>query len=98
MSNINMMVQTNTYLDNLNREYPDANPIVLLYMWDLIRETYNEISYDPTSFDVVPAPDVTLEKVWTNFEKDPWGSFDMEQFDVIEWLNHEGMLTEWDGE
>ena len=98
MSNINLMVQTNTYLDNLNREYPDANPIVLLYMWDLIRNVYDEVSYDPSAFDLVPAPGVGIEQVWAKFEKDPWGDFDVESFHVVDWMTEEGLLTEWDGE
>jgi hypothetical protein len=97
-----MMIITNTYLDNLNHEFPDANPIVLLYMWDLIRNVYNEVSYgncvDASAFDLILAPNVGLEQIWNKFEKDPWGDFDVESFHVVDWMTEEGLLTEWDGE
>ena len=37
-----MYVQTNTYLDNLKRDYQFGG-IAFLYMWDIIRDTFNEV-------------------------------------------------------
>jgi hypothetical protein len=67
-------------------------------MWDIIRDTFEEVSYDPASYDVVPADGVTLETVWDKFIKYPWGGFDVEQLDVVNWLSAEDLTKEWDGE
>ena len=90
-----MYVQTNSYLDNLKREFPNHAPLVLLYMWDIIRDTFNEIDYDPASYDCIPVPGTTLENVWDKFIKDAWGGFDVEQSDVVDWLSREDLIQEW---
>jgi hypothetical protein len=96
MSN-GMFEQTNTYLDNLKRDYQFGG-IAWLYMWDIIRDTYNEIDYDPAAYDCVPVPGTTLETVYNKFEKDTWGGFDVEQSDVVDWLSAEDLIQEWTGE
>ena len=93
MSN-GMFEQTNSYLDNLKREYQFGG-IAWLYMWDIIRDTYNEIDYDPSAYDCIPVPGITLEAVYNKFEKDPWGGFDVEQADVVNWLSAEDLIQEW---
>jgi len=92
-----MFYLTNSYLDNLKRDYQFGG-IAWLYMWDIIRDTFEEISYDPASYDMVPAKGVTLETVWDKFERDTWGGFDVEQLDVVNWLSAEDLIVEWDGE
>jgi hypothetical protein len=96
MSNT-MFEQTNRYLDNLKQDYQYGG-IAWLYMWDIIRDTYNEISYDPASYDAVPVPGTTLEDVWNHFEKNTWGGFDVEQSDVVDWLSAEDLIQEWEEE
>jgi hypothetical protein len=95
MANVNLMVQTNTYLDNLNREYPDINPIVLLHMWDMIRDYYLELENNPGDteygeYELVPG--MNLEKIWDTFHKDPFGGFDYLTEDVVEWLSANGLI------
>lgn len=94
MANINMMVLTNSYLDNLKRDYQFGG-IAWLYMWDIIRDTYNEIEEDPSAYDSIPVPGITLEKVWDHYENNPWGGFDVEQADVVNWLSAEDLIQEW---
>jgi len=97
MANINMMVQTNSYLDNLKREYPNGNSLALLYMWDIIRDTFNEVTTGNSGYDeYMPAINVGIEDVWTKFENDPWGGFDVEQYDVLEWLMDCGLVVEFE--
>ena len=89
-----MFVQTNSYLDNLKRDYQFGG-IAWLYMWDIIRDTFEEISQDPSAYDCIPVPGVDLETVWNKFERDTWGGFDVEQSDVVNWLSAEDLIQEW---
>jgi len=89
-----MFVQTNSYLDNLKRDYQFGG-IAWLYMWDIIRDTFNEIEIDHSAYDCMPVPGITLEKVYDKFDSNPWGGFDIEQSDVVEWLSAEDLIQEW---
>ena len=89
-----MFTQTNSYLDNLKRDYQFGG-IAFLYMWDIIRDTFEEIEQDPSAYDCIPVPGTDLYKVWQTYNELPWGGFDMEQSDVVEWLSAEDLIQEW---
>ena len=89
-----MFTQTNSYLDNLKRDYQFGG-IAFLYMWDIIRDTFEEINYDPASYDSIPVPGTDLYKVWETYQNNPWGGFDVEQADVVNWLSAEDLIQEW---
>jgi hypothetical protein len=93
MSN-GMFEQTNSYLDNLKRDYQFGG-IAWLYMWDIIRDTYNEIDQDHSAYDCMPVPGTTLEDVYNKFYNDTWGGFDVDQSDVVNWLSAEDLIQEW---
>lgn len=101
MANINLMVQTNSYLDNLKRDFPDYSPIALLYMWDIIRDVFQDIESsngDSSWGDLIPVPGTKIEDVWTKFENDPWGGFDVEEYDVVQWLSREDFIQDYEEE
>jgi len=89
-----MFTQTNSYLDNLKRDYQFGG-IAFLYMWDIIRDTFEEIEQDPSAYDCIPVPSTDLYKVWQTYDELPWGGFDVEQSDVVEWLSAEDLIQEW---
>jgi len=89
-----MFTQTNSYLDNLKRDYQFGG-IAFLYMWDIIRDTFEEIEQDPSAYDCIPVPGTDLWKVWQTYNELPWGGFDIEQADVVEWLSAEDLIQEW---
>jgi hypothetical protein len=92
-----MFVQTNSYLDNLKREFPNHAPLVLLYMWDIIRDVYNDIAVsdgDSTYGEVVLVPGTALIDVWNKFIKDPWGGFDVDEGNVVDWLSYNDLIQE----
>jgi hypothetical protein len=94
-----MFVQTNSYLDNLKRDFPDHAPLVLLYMWDTIRDVFQEISDgDPSWGDIIIVPGTKLEDVWDRFIKDPWGGFDLDEGNVIDWLSAEDFIQDYEEE
>jgi hypothetical protein len=94
-----MFVQTNTYLDNLKRDFSDHAPLVLLYMWDIIRDVFQEISDgDPSWGDIIIVPGTKLEDVWDKFIKDPWGGFDLDEGNVIDWLSAEDFIQDYEDE
>ena len=94
-----MYVQTNSYLDNLKRDYQFGG-IAFLYMWDILRDTFNEVDKGNGYADYVvsPVPDhdkyATLEDVWDAYEKDPWGGFDVDQSNVLDWLLYQDLIKE----
>lgn len=95
MTNINMFVQTNSYLDNLKYEYPDHAPLLFLYMWDIIRDVFNDLDSDQGTYSsLIPVPGTKLEDVWVKFEKDPWGGFDVDEGNVIDWLSAQDLIQE----
>jgi len=98
---MSMFVQTNTYLDNLKRDYPTGG-IVWLYMWDIIRDVFTDIEDavdgDSTWGDLIPVPGVDLETVWKHFERNPWGGFDVSEDDVLDWLSAEDMIQDYEEE
>ena len=89
-----MFVQTNSYLDNLKRDYQFGG-IAFLYMWDITRDTFNEIEEDHSAYDCMPVPGTDLYKVWESYQNNPWGGFDVEQSDVVNWLSAEDLIQEW---
>jgi len=95
---MSMYVQTNTYLDNLKRDY-SVGGIAWLYMWDIIRDTFTDIEKGQGAWgDVIPVPGVDLEAIWDKFEKDPWGGFDVTSDDVRNWLSAEDLIQEYEEE
>jgi hypothetical protein len=91
-----MFVQTNSYLDNLKRDYQFGG-IAFLYMWDIIRDTFNEVTTGNSGYDeYMPAINVGIEDVWDAYEKDPWGGFDVDQSNVLEWLMDCGLVVEFE--
>jgi hypothetical protein len=98
-----MYVQTNTYLDNLKRDYQFGG-IAFLYMWDILRDTFNEVKSgnEFADYQVSPVPgharDVNLEDVWDAYEKDPWGGFDVDQSNVLDWLFASDLIKEYEEE
>jgi len=89
-----MFTQTNSYLDNLKRDYQFGG-IAFLYMWDILRDTFEEIEQDPSAYDCIPVPGTDLYKVWQAYQNNPWGGFDVEQADVVNWLSAEDLIQEW---
>ena len=98
-----MYVQTNTYLDNLKRDYQFGG-IAFLYMWDIIRDTFNEVKNGSpfADYQVSPVPNYnrtwTLEDVWDAYEKDPWGGFDVDQSNVLDWLFASNLIKNYEEE
>ena len=94
-----MYVQTNSYLDNLKRDYQFGG-IAFLYMWDILRDTFNEVDKGNGFADYVVSPVpghdkyATLEDVWDAYEKDPWGGFDVDQSNVLDWLLYQDLIKE----
>lgn len=94
-----MFVQTNSYLDNLKREFPNHAPLVLLYMWDIIRDVFNDLDSGQATYSgLIPVPGTTLEDVWDKFIRYPWGGFDVEEYDVLNWLSAEDLIQEYEEE
>jgi len=96
-----MYVQTNSYLDNLKREFPNHAPLVLLYMWDIIRDVFQDIELsdgDSSWGDIITVPGTKLEDVWDKFIKNPWGGFDVEEYDVVQWLSAEDFIQDYEEE
>ena len=91
-----MYVQTNTYLDNLKRDYQFGG-IAFLYMWDIIRDTFNEVKNGSGFADYQVGPAV-LEDVWDAYEKDPWGGFDVDQSNVLDWLLASELIKDYEEE
>jgi hypothetical protein len=92
-----MFVQTNSYLDNLKREFPNHAPLALLYMWDIIRDVFEDLDAGQGTYSsLIPVPGTTLEDVWDKFIKDPWGGFDVEEYDVVQWLSAEDLIQDWE--
>jgi hypothetical protein len=97
-----MYVQTNTYLDNLKRDFPEYPAIVFLYMWDIIRDVFTEVQDavdgDSGYGDLTPLPGITLEEVWNEFTKDVWGGLDVDSHNVIEWLFSKNLIQDYQEE
>jgi hypothetical protein len=97
-----MFVQTNSYLDNLKRDFPNHAPLVLLYMWDIIRDVFTDIEGaidgDSSWGDIIIVPGTKLEDVWDRFIKDPWGGFDLDEGNVVDWLSSEDFIQDWEGD
>jgi len=96
-----MFVQTNSYLDNLKWEFPNHAPLVLLYMWDIIRDVFQDIELsdgDSSWGDIITVPGTKLEDVWDKFIKNPWGGFDVEEYDVVQWLSAEDFIQDYEEE
>jgi len=94
-----MFVQTNSYLDNLKREFPNHAPLVLLYMWDIIRDVFNDLDSGQATYSgLIPVPGTTLENVWDKFMKDTWGGFDVDEGNVVDWLSYNDLIQEYEEE
>jgi len=92
---MSLYVQTNTYLDNLKHEFPDHAPLVLLYMWDIIRDVFNDLDAGQGTYSsLIPVSGITLEDVWNKFIKDPWGGFDVDEGNVVDWLSYNDLIQE----
>ena len=89
-----MFTLTNTYLDNLKRDYQFGG-IAVLYMWDMIKDYYEDLEQHPgdTSYgEYELVPDVDLESIWDTYHKNPFGGFDYNTEDVVQWLSAEGLI------
>jgi hypothetical protein len=67
-----------------------------LFVWDTIRDVVQNIQLsidgDSTYGEYVMAPDVDLKKVWDTLWENPWGGFDIEDCDVVDWLVKEKLI------
>ena len=85
----------NTILDDL-QTLPILTPLGWLVVWDTIRDVVQDIEDsvdgDTSWGDYVMAPDVDLKKVWDTFWETPWGGFDREGSDVVDWLVKEKLI------
>ena len=73
-----------------------------LFVWDTIRDVVQEIEDsvdgDTAWGDSVMAPDVDLKKVWDTLWENPWGGFDIEGSDVIDWLDEKVLILNFEEE
>ena len=73
-----------------------------LFVWDNIRDVVQEIEDsvdgDTAWGDYVMAPDVDLKKVWDTLWENPWGRFDIEGSDVIDWLDEKALILNFEEE
>jgi len=72
-----------------------------LYMWDVIRDVFQDIELsdgDSSWGDIITVPGTKLEDVWDKFIKDPWGGFDVEEYDVVQWLSAEDFIQDYEEE
>ena len=62
-----------------------------LFVWDTIRDTVMDIE----SFgEYQLTPEIDLKKVWDTLWETPWGGFDIEPSDVIDWLVDNDLIHE----
>ena len=92
-----MFDQTNALLDQMEREFKNSSytPLVLLYMWDILRDYYQDLVAHPgdTSYgEYELVPGVDLKKIWDTWLKVPFGGFDWDTEDAVEWLSAEGLI------
>lgn len=97
MSNDLMFDQTNAFLDSMTSEFKDASytPLVLLYMWDMFRDYYQDLLDHPgdTSYgEYELVTGVDLKKIWDTWLEAPFGSFDWDTEDVVEWLSDNALI------
>jgi len=90
-----MFVQANAFLDQMEREFKDHTPLVLLYMWDIFRDYYEDLVQHPgdTSYgEYELVPGVDLKKIWDTWLDAPFGGFDWNTEDVVEWLSNNALI------
>ena len=92
--------ETNAILDKIQADSPTVAGLVFLYMWDYIRDVFRDIEGavkgDSTWGDYSIKEGVTLETVWTRFQENMWGGFDVDGGNIVEWLEKEELIIEWD--
>jgi len=97
MTNDETYDKYNTILDSIS-ETPSVN-LPMLWMWDTIRNVFEEIDAGQSTWGDVQVPTgVDLKQVWDAFYAKPWGGVDVEEYDVLEWLVGQELVTEWDEE
>ena len=77
----------NTILDDL-QTLPILTPWGWLVVWDAIRDVVLELE----DWDSMLAPNTDLKTIWNTFWETPWGGFDIEGSDVIDWLVKEKLI------
>jgi hypothetical protein len=81
---------------------PVGGPLGWLYVWDCIRDVVMDIEIsvdgDTTYGDWVMVPGVDLKAVWDTLWENPWGGFDIDGSDVVDWLSAKGLIQEWESE
>jgi len=73
--------QLDKWLEEMNQSNIGGS-LIMLFMW-------NEITYvweDLADWEYQPAEGVDLDQVWDTFWNKPWGGFDVEGSDVLDWL------------
>ena len=67
---------------------PILTPLGWLVVWDAIRDVVLELE----DWDSMLAPNTDLKTIWNTFWETPWGGFDIEGSDVIDWLVKEKLI------
>jgi hypothetical protein len=84
----------NSILQDLST-LPVGAPLGWLYIWDIIRDYYEDLQEHPgdTSWgDYELVPGVDLKKIWDTLWENPIGGFDWDTEDVVEWLSATGLI------
>ena len=84
----------NSILDDIST-IPVGMPLGWIYIWDIIRDYYEDITQHPgdTSYgEYELVPGVDLKKIWDTLWANPIGGFDWNTEDVVEWLSAEGLI------
>ena len=100
MDNVTMGDELYTKLNSLLDDI-SALPVAglgWLWVWDAVREVVEDISTavdgDSSYGEWVLAPDVDLKKVWDTLWAKPWGDFDIDSGDVLDWLAENDLIQE----
>jgi len=92
--------RANLILEEISKEYPRGAGLVFLFMWDMIKDVFEDIEgavdCDSSWGEYRVTTGTTLEIVWEHFNKNLWGGLDVEGSDVFEWLREEDFIIEAD--
>lgn len=70
-----------------------------LFVWDVIRDVYQDIYLsegDSTYGEYVLVPGVNLKQVWDTLWENPWGGFDIESDNVVDWLVDNNLIQDYE--
>jgi hypothetical protein len=88
----------NNVIDDF-KSWPIGGPIGWLFVWDTVRDVFEDIEAsqgDSTWGEYILVPGVDLKQVWDTLWENPWGSFDIEGGDVVDWLVDQDLIEEYD--